>query len=89
MRYARLPDCVFLGLHGADGEDGKIQAALDLLGVPYTGSGPLSSAMAMDKAVAKRVMDSYGIRVPHRGARSSTVRTIYPASSIRCRCPAR
>lgn len=31
LRYARLPDCVFLGLHGADGEDGKIQAALDLL----------------------------------------------------------
>ena len=43
-----LADCVFLGLHGIDGEDGKIQAALELLGVPYTGSGPLGSAMAMD-----------------------------------------
>ena len=62
LEICALADCVFLGLHGADGEDGKIQAALDLLGVPYTGSGPLSSAMAMDKAVAKRVMDSYGIR---------------------------
>ena len=62
LEICELADCVFLGLHGADGEDGKIQAALDLLGVPYTGSGPLSSAMAMDKAVAKRVMDSYGIR---------------------------
>lgn len=59
-----LADCVFLGLHGADGEDGKIQAALDLLGIPYTGSSPLSSAMAMDKAVAKRIMESAGILTP-------------------------
>ena len=44
--------------------DGKIQAALDLLGVPYTGSDYLGSAMAMDKAVAKRIMDSNGIRTP-------------------------
>ena len=55
---------MFLGLHGADGEDGKIQAALDLLGVPYTGSDPLGSAMAMDKAVAKRIMESAGVRTP-------------------------
>lgn len=59
-----LADCVFLGLHGIDGEDGKIQATLELLGVPYTGSGPLGSAMAMDKAVAKRIMESAGILTP-------------------------
>ena len=64
LEICRLADCVFLGLHGADGEDGKIQAALELLGVPYTGSGPLASAMAMDKAVAKRIMESAGIRTP-------------------------
>ena len=64
LELCQLADCVFLGLHGADGEDGKIQAALDLLGVPYTGSGPLSSAMAMDKAVAKRIMESAGVRTP-------------------------
>ena len=64
LEICRLADCVFLGLHGADGEDGKIQAALDLLGVPYTGSGPLGSAIAMDKAVAKRIMESYGILTP-------------------------
>lgn len=61
LEICRLADIVFLGLHGADGEDGKIQAALDLLGVPYTGSGPLSSGMAMDKAVTKRIMDSCGV----------------------------
>lgn len=64
LEVCRLADCVFLGLHGADGEDGKIQAALDLLGVPYTGSGPLGSAMAMDKAVAKRIMESAGVLTP-------------------------
>ena len=57
-----MADVVFLAMHGANGEDGRIQAALDLLGVPYTGSGYLGSAMAMDKAVTKRMMDSMGIR---------------------------
>ena len=64
LEICQKADCVFLGLHGADGEDGKIQATLDLLGVPYTGSGSLPSAMAMDKAVAKRIMESAGIRTP-------------------------
>ncbi|MBR0355420.1 MAG: D-alanine--D-alanine ligase [Oscillospiraceae bacterium] len=64
LEICSLADCVFLGLHGADGEDGKIQAALDLLGVPYTGSDHLSSAMAMDKAMTKRIMEANGIRTP-------------------------
>ena len=64
LEICALADCVFLGLHGADGEDGKIQAALDLLGVPYTGSDMLGSAMAMDKAVAKRIMENCGIPTP-------------------------
>ncbi len=49
-------DAVFLALHGACGEDGRIQATLDLLGVPYTGSGSLSSAIAMDKDLTKRLV---------------------------------
>ena len=68
LEICRLADIVFLGLHGEDGEDGKIQATLDLLGVKYTGSGPLGSAMAMNKAVAKRIMMSEGILTP--GGRS-------------------
>lgn len=64
LEVCRMADVVFLGLHGADGEDGKIQAALDLLGVPYTGSNYLASAMATDKAVTKRMMDSCGILTP-------------------------
>ena len=61
LAVCALADIVFLALHGECGEDGRIQAALDLLGVPYTGSGYLSSGMAMDKSVTKRFMDSVGI----------------------------
>ena len=49
-------DIVYLALHGVCGEDGRIQAALDLLGVPYTGSGCLASAIAMDKDLTKRLV---------------------------------
>ena len=59
-----LADCVFLGLHGRDGEDGKIQSLLELIGVPYTGSGPLASAIAMDKDTAKRILKAAGVRTP-------------------------
>lgn len=62
LTVCAMADAVFLAMHGANGEDGRIQATLDLLGVPYTGSGYLGSAMAMDKAVTKRMMDSLGIR---------------------------
>ena len=49
-------DVVYLALHGTCGEGGRIQAALDLLGVPYTGSGCLGSAIAMDKDLTKRLV---------------------------------
>lgn len=48
-------DVVFLGLHGGYGEDGTIQALLDVVGVPYTGSGHLASSIAMDKDVSKHL----------------------------------
>ncbi|MBR3570045.1 MAG: D-alanine--D-alanine ligase [Oscillibacter sp.] len=64
LELCRLSDIVFLGLHGRDGEDGRVQAALDLFGVPYTGSGYLASGLAMDKAMAKRLMESAGIPTP-------------------------
>src|SRR5829696_685674 len=64
---ARLPkrgdcDVAFLALHGGRGEDGTIQAMLDLAGVPYTGSGHLASALAMDKDLAKHLMRAHGVR---------------------------
>lgn len=61
LAVCAMADLVFLALHGACGEDGRIQATLDLLGVPYTGSGYLGSGMAMDKSVTKRIMDAAGV----------------------------
>ncbi|MDE7262090.1 MAG: D-alanine--D-alanine ligase, partial [Oscillospiraceae bacterium] len=61
LEACKLADAVFLGLHGECGEDGRIQATLDLLGIPYTGSGHLGSGMAMNKAVTKQVMEQAGI----------------------------
>ncbi len=57
-------DVVFLGLHGGQGEDGTIQALLDLTGMPYTGSGHLASALAMDKDLAKKLFRDAGVRTP-------------------------
>lgn len=54
-------ECVVLGLHGGQGEDGTVQAALDLVGVPYTGSGHLASALAMDKHLSKVVLQHVGV----------------------------
>jgi D-alanine-D-alanine ligase len=54
----------FVALHGRGGEDGSLQGALELLGVPYTGSGVMASAMAMDKVMTKRVWLSEGLPVP-------------------------
>lgn len=54
-------DVVFLGLHGGIGEDGTIQAMLDLAGVPYTGSGHLASALAMDKDLSKQLFRQAGV----------------------------
>ena len=64
LTVCAMADLVFLGLHGECGEDGRIQAALDLLGVPYTGSGYLGSGMAMNKAITKHFMDLNGVRTP-------------------------
>ena len=67
------PDFVFNALHGRYGEDGTIQGVLDWLAIPYTHSGVLASALAMDKTVAKRLFESAGLRCPagqlvHRSA---------------------
>jgi D-alanine-D-alanine ligase len=57
-------DRAFIALHGRYGEDGTIQGALELIGVPYTGSGVLASALAMDKWRAKLVWEASGIPTP-------------------------
>ncbi len=56
--------CCFIALHGRFGEDGTVQGALELLGIPYTGSGVMASALAMDKVMTKRVWRSEGLPTP-------------------------
>lgn len=58
------PDVVLIALHGKFGEDGTVQGMLDLLGIPYTGSGVLASALCMDKSMTKKVLAADGIPVP-------------------------
>lgn len=70
LTLCRAADMVFLALHGENGENGKVQAAFDLLGIRYTGTGYLSSALAMDKGLTKTLFEAGGVPTP-RG----TVRT--------------
>ena len=61
LTVCAMADVVFLALHGTCGEDGRVQATFDLLGIPYTGAGYLSSAVAMDKDLTKRLVADYVI----------------------------
>ena len=60
----RDADVLFLAVHGGQLEGGTLQAVLDVIGVPYTGSGPLASALAMDKDLSKRLFRATGVPVP-------------------------
>jgi len=60
----RSADLVFIALHGGDGENGVLQAVLDLARIPYTGSGVLASAVSMDKSLSKRIFRDLGIPTP-------------------------
>ncbi len=81
LDICRRADVVFIGLHGMNGEDGRVQATFDMLGIPYTGSGYLGAAMTMDKMITKHmvktVLESRGIHVPgwkeYHGVASSDV----------------
>lgn len=61
LAVVRDAEVLFLALHGGRGEDGTIQTILEVLGVPYTGSGPLASGLAMDKDVSKRLFLASGV----------------------------
>lgn len=64
IEICKRADIVFLALHGSIGENGKIQALLDLYKIPYTGSGYLGSAIAMNKDLSKRLLKQAGIKTP-------------------------
>ena len=78
IELCKQADMVYMGLHGADGENGKVQAAFDTLGIRYTGSGYLGSAVAMDKGIAKTLFMQAGVPgakgvVLHRKDRDSVL----------------
>lgn len=81
VRQLRDADVAFLALHGGAGEDGTVQALLELMGVRYTGSGPLGSGIAMDKDVSKRLFrDAQVPTLPWRVARAPSF--AYDADTI-------
>ena len=72
LELCACADIVFMALHGSNGEDGKIQAAFELMGIPFTGSNYLGSALAMDKEVSKQLFRENHVPTPwgivlHRG----------------------
>jgi D-alanine-D-alanine ligase len=75
-------EAVFIALHGGWGEDGTIQAVFEMAGVPYTGSGVLASALAMDKDRAKRLFREARIRTPAWGMVSAPKGRTPPAAEI-------
>ncbi|HHT17442.1 MAG TPA: D-alanine--D-alanine ligase [Papillibacter sp.] len=82
IEVCRAADIVFVALHGQDGEDGKIQAAFDLAGIKYTGTGCLGSAIAMDKWIAKQILQQNGIKT----ARGILLKKGGPVSDIGFPC---
>ena len=64
LDVCKAADIVYIGLHGSNGEDGKIQAAFDLFGIKYTGTDYLSSAISMDKHLTKKMLATEGVPVP-------------------------
>ncbi len=90
LKICREADCVFLALHGANGEDGRIQACFDLLGIPYTGADFAGSCLAMDKGITKDLFRAYGIPSPEgirlKRGESESRRIPYPCIVKACCC---
>lgn len=64
LGLCKKADVVFMALHGANGEDGKIQACFELMGIPYTGTDFVSSAISMDKGITKDIFKAWNIPAP-------------------------
>jgi D-alanine-D-alanine ligase len=77
------PDVAFVALHGSDGEDGTVQALLEAVGVPYTGSGPAACMRCTDKALAKYTLREAGIPTPEFAAfKESSVKALGVAAAL-------
>jgi D-alanine-D-alanine ligase len=80
---AAAPDVAFVALHGSDGEDGTVQALLEAIGVPYTGSGPAACMRCTDKALAKHLLREAGIPTPAFAAfKESAIKDLGVAAAL-------
>ena len=86
LALCKQADVTFLALHGADGEDGKVQATLELLGIPFTGNSFLGCALAMDKNMAKQFMKAKGIPCPTGISLKKEERSSFDENSIHYPC---
>ncbi len=86
LALCKTADAVFMALHGANGEDGKIQACFELMGIPYTGTDYISSAMAMDKGIAKDIFAAHNIPTPvgFRLKKGETGQPVFPCIVKAC-----
>jgi D-alanine-D-alanine ligase len=75
-------DIAFLGLHGDIGENGKLQAVFDVMGIKYTGSGSLGSALAMNKGVSKILFKEAGVKTPDGGVCDGAIPEDFPLPAI-------
>ena len=80
-------DVVFIALHGKNGEDGRLQATFDMLGIPYTGSGYLGAAMTMDKLTTKQMVHAQGIRTPEWNFYKDVTMEDLPAIAAKTKLP--
>ena len=84
IKICQKADIVFMALHGGDGESGKVQAALDLYGVKYTGNDYISSAIAMDKNMTKEFFKRAGVPVPEGKSLKKADRKDFVFESFPC-----
>ena len=88
LEICSMADIVFMGLHGANGEDGRVQAVFDLFGIRYTGSNYLGAAISMDKGLSKQLFRAHGIPTPQgftlQKGQELTEKVCYPAVVKTC-----
>lgn len=94
IEICKSSDIVFMALHGQNGEDGKVQAAFDLFGIKYTGTGYLGSALAMDKGMAKQLFMANDVPTPkgvklYKGKKTEDYFDIIAAAGIGFPCVAK
>lgn len=88
LEICAAADVVFIALHGMNGEDGRVQATFDMMGIPYTGSGYLGAGMAMDKMITKEMVRPAGVKTPdwhsYHGVTAKDIDRIASENQVPC-----